>query len=292
MHGVVPAVLALTAAFLAAVGTVIRKRATGSTGGIDRTWFLGAAVAVGAFVFQVGALALGTVLLVQPLLALAVLFELFVQTWWTKHSPSPRQWLYGSAVGGGVIVFVFFARPVPARHGRQQWLLDVVVIGLLIALFLATLIARRTSGNLSGVLYGVVAGSLFGIVAVLINSLSEPFPGMQRTVSNPTLYICIATAIAAIVAQQSAFTRGALEASYPAMVASEPIVAMGLSLVVLGEKLSSHDISSYISVAGVAVMLVGVIGLAHSEALTETPAHPVPRAHSNPSDREVRQHDR
>jgi hypothetical protein len=44
---------------------------------------------------------------------------------------------------------------------------------------------------------------------------------------------------------------------------------MVLSLAVLGEKLASHAVTTYISLAGVAVMIYGVIGLARETARVE-----------------------
>ena len=266
---VLAAALALMAALLAAVGTLMRQRATGRDGSIRRGWVLGAVVSVGAFGLQVAALVVGTVLLVQPLIVLSVLFELLLQKRWTQRSPTRRQWANGAAVAVGVAIFIAFARPVPAQHGRQLWVLDVVVLGFLGSVLVAYLVARRMKGNTAGLLFGVVAGSLFGLVAVQVNSLSEPFRGLGPTLANPTLYFCILTAVGAIAAQQRAFASGSLEASYPAMVASEPVVAMVLSLAVLGEKLSSHSVSTYLSIAGVAVMILGVIGLARATARLE-----------------------
>lgn len=280
MTTAVAVVLALLAAVLAAVGTVMRHQATRRAGSLDRrAWALGAVVSVGAFVLQIAALVLGAVLLVQPLIVLSVLFELFIQVWWTRRPATGWQWACGAAVAGGVGVFVLFARPQPADHGRQAWVLDVVGYGFLFTVLALYLTARRTRGNTSGMLFGIVSGSLFGLVAVQINSLSEPFRGPAATLANPTLYLCILTAVGAIAAQQRAFERGSLEVSYPAMVSAEPVIAMILSLAVLGEKLSSHRIGTYLGIVGVLIMVIGVIGLARAnvrnEPLTERNS-PVP----------------
>ena len=236
-------------------------------GKVRRSWYLGAGIAMSAFVFQVAALALGSVLLVQPLLVLSVLFGLLVQSVWTRVAPTPRQWLLGAAVAGGVMMFVFFARPVPAVHGRQQWVLDVVVGVLLAAMVGAVLLARRSSGNRAGLLYGTTAGALFGLVAVQIESVTEQLHDPFHALTSFTTYLCAATIAAAVWCQQQAFAKGALDAAYPAMVVTEPIAAMVVSLAVLGEKLSSHSVSTALSLIGVGVMVVGVLGLAKGAAV-------------------------
>ncbi|MBM9477555.1 DMT family transporter [Nakamurella flavida] len=279
MSTVIAVVLALMSAVLAAVGTVMRHQATVRTGGIGRAWVLGAVVSVGAFALQAAALVMGEVLLVQPLIVLSVLFELFIQVWWTRRPATAWQWTCGAAVAVGVGIFVVFARPQPAVHGRQAWILDTVVIGFLLIVLTLYLTARRTRGNTSGLLFGLVAGSLFGLVAVQINSLSDPFRGLTQTLANPTLWICVLTGAAAIVAQQRAFGRGSLEVSYPAMVSAEPVVSMILSLAVLGEKLSSHSVGTYVGITGVAIMILGVVGLAQANAREERRAAAPRRVH-------------
>ena len=277
-----PAALALLAALVSAVGTVMRDQGTSPTGQVGRVWFFGAAIAFAAFGLQVAALAYGAVLLVQPLIVLAVLFGLLVQSLWTRVWPTRRQWLQGSAVAVGVIIFVIFAQPVPARHGRQAWVLDVVVGGVLVVLLIAVLWARRLSGDRAGLLYGVASGSLFGLVAVQVRSVFEQLHDPVRALAGPSVYICAATIIAAIWCQQRAFATGSLEAAYPAMIVSEPVVAMVVSLALLGEKLSSHSISTAISIVGLAVMIIGVIGLARNTA-DEMARPPLPRpSHDSP----------
>lgn len=269
---VLAVVLALGSALLAAVGTLMRQQATLRSGTIDKSWALGAVVSAGAFALQIAALIVGTVLLVQPIIVLSVLFELFIQRRWTGRKPSSGQWLSGAAVAVGVGVFLVFARPVPAEHGRQTWVLDLAIIGFLVAVLVLFALARRRSGNVAGMLFGIVSGSLFGLMAVQIGSLSAAYDGPVWLLTNPTLYICIVTGFLGVAAQQRSFTSGSLQASYPAMVASEPIVSMALSLAVLGEKLSSHSLGTYIGVLGVVVMVGGVIGVARATAAAEVEA--------------------
>lgn len=264
VHPLLAIPLALGAAVLAAVGTVMRHRATTRVGSLSRAWFVGAVVSAVAFALQVAALVFGSVLLVQPLIVLSVLFELLFEAWRTKRSPGRRQWAFAAAVAAGVAALVVFARPVPARMGRQEWVLDVAVFGFLAVLLVLYQVARRTTGDTSGVLFGLISGALFGLVAVQINGLSAHLDDVASVARNPSLYVCIASAGCAIAAQQRAFAGSRLRASYPAMVAGEPVVSMALSMAVVGEKLSSHSLGSYVGVAGLVVMVVGVVGLART----------------------------
>ena len=109
----------------------------------------------------------------------------------------------------------------------------------------------------------VVAGlPMVAISAAVAVSQAVVMPTVVATSMVPT-------ALAVDSPGTSADAKGSLEASYPAMVAGEPVVAIVLSMAVLGEKFSSHDVGSYLGAAGLVVMVVGVIGLAKATARTE-----------------------
>ncbi len=269
MHGWWAAGLAVGAAMLAAVGTVLRQRATASGAGVDVGWVLGGVLALAGFGLQAAALALGSVLLVQPLIVLSVLFELPVQSVFSRAWASAREWGYGGLVAVGVAGFVFFAHPVPARHGRQVWVLDVVLAGLLLAVAVMVVWAYRSRGHRAGLLFGTAAGSLFGLVAVQVKAVTDDLDHPIRMLHNPTFYLFAVTVAAAIFCQQKSFTVGAVQASYPAMVVAEPVVAMAVSLAILGEKLTARSVPTVISTVGLAVMIFSVLRLARLSAAAE-----------------------
>jgi drug/metabolite transporter (DMT)-like permease len=273
MHTLLPALLAIGAAALMALGTVVRQRASASGGGITGRWWLGALAAFGGFLLQAVALGLGSVLLVQPLIVLSVLFALPIEQWLYRWNPSARQWLWGVLLAVGVGAFVLFARPVPALIGPQWWIL-VLVVGFLFGLMIAMVVyAERSPRAPRALLYGTVAGSLFGIVAVLINTIGLDWQHPLQTLAHPALYMLIVVGTAAIVSQQRAFAAGRVQASFPAMTVAEPIVSMALGMAVLGEKLNRHTWATAVSLLGLALMVAGVLRLSRlSLARREDPA--------------------
>jgi drug/metabolite transporter (DMT)-like permease len=273
VHTLLPALLAIGAAALMALGTVVRQRASASGGGITGRWWLGALAAFGGFLLQAVALGLGSVLLVQPLIVLSVLFALPIEQWLYRWNPSARQWLWGVLLAVGVGAFVLFARPVPALIGPQWWIL-VLVVGFLFGLMIAMVVyAERSPRAPRALLYGTVAGSLFGIVAVLINTIGLDWQHPLQTLAHPALYMLIVVGTAAIVSQQRAFAAGRVQASFPAMTVAEPIVSMALGMAVLGEKLNRHTWATAVSLLGLALMVAGVLRLSRlSPARREDPA--------------------
>lgn len=266
VHTVFPALLAIGAAALMALGTVIRQRASQQGGKITGWWYLGAGTAFGGLLLQAVALSLGAVLLVQPLIVLSVLFTLPVEKWLAKRDPSAREWIWGVLLAVGVSVFVGFTTPVPAKIGPHRWVLILVVALLLAALAALVVFAERSPRAPRALVYGIVSGSLFGIVAVLIHSVGRYFSHPGHLLSHAGLYLIIVVGLAAVYCQQRAFTAGNLQASFPAMTVAEPVVSMILGLALLGEKLNRHSWATVIGLVGLALMIVGVVRLSQLTA--------------------------
>ena len=80
----------------------------------------------------------------------------------------------------------------------------------------------------------------------------------------------VALAVAVTVVQQSAFRAGALQASVPIMLVGEPVIAVLLGVVVLGEHLAVRGSAALALPAAVLAMLVATIALGRgSGARTE-----------------------
>lgn len=269
MHFWLPALLAIGAAVLMALGTVVRHRASSGVRTAVGMWWLGALAAFGGFALQIVALGMGSLLLVQPLIVLSVLFALPFEKWINGLEPTPRQWLWGVLLAIGVGAFVTFADPEPARMGRHLWVLILVValvLAVLLAMVLYAELARRAPKAL---LYGTVSGSLFGIAAVLVNAVGHTLDHPLHALRQPPVYMFVVVAVAAVLCQQRAFTTGKLQSSFPAMTVAEPIVSMALGMALVGEKFNRHNWGTAVSLLGLALMVVGVLRLSRLTAARE-----------------------
>lgn len=266
MHTVLPALLAVAAAFFVAFGSGIRQQATMLSPRITVRWLVGAAVAFFGFALQMLALALGSVLLVQPLMVLSVLFALPIDRWLTDRVPSRVQWLWGVLLTIGVVLFVAFADPVPARTGRHRWVIILVTTLLLLILAAMVVWAERSRRAPRALLYGTVAGSLFGIAAVLMSDVGKRLSHPVELLQHPPVYLFLVLIGAAIAAQQRAFGSGNLQQSFPAMVVAEPVVSMAMGLALLGEKLDRHDWRTGVAIGGLVLLVVGVLQLSRLSA--------------------------
>lgn len=251
----------MAAAALIATGTVLRQRASGSSGAITKGWWIGAVVAIIGFSFQAWALGLGSILLVQPLVVLAVLFALPLEAKIDKRRPTRSDWGWGGVLVGAVVLFLVIARPVPSDRRAAPVLLAIAVTVLIIALIAVVVMAERCrNAHYRSLLYGIAAGALFGVAALLIKSVSMHFiEDPMKFMAHPDIYLLAIVLALAILAQQRSFGAGDIQTSFPAMNVVEPAVSMGLAVILLGENLrvgiaTSIFLALILVVAGYAVV--------------------------------------
>lgn len=275
---------ALAGAVFTAIGIVVRQRATmdvpaehGMSLVMLKTllrrprWWAGTGAAVTGYAFYAVALAKGSLLLVAPLLVAALLFALPMSAWLSHRRVSRAEWAWASLLTLALAVFVALARTAPGDYEGSE-LPAVAVAGLSFALVGCCLLAAaRFSDWRRAILLALAVGVLFGVVAVLtkieMNLLTED--GVMRVLRSPVTYALIATAVAATLLQQSAFHAGSLKASVPAMLVLEPLVAVLLGQVILGEHLTVGTPSAVALAIATGAMAVATVALGRDEGAFE-----------------------
>jgi len=275
---------ALAGAVFTAIGIVVRQRATMDVPqdqGVSRLmlntllhrrlWWAGTAAAVTGYVFQAVALAFGSLLLVAPLMVSALLFALPLSARISRRRVTRAEWGWATMLTVTLAVFVSLARTRPGDYEGAE--VPAAVVGVLCLLVVAStlVVAVRLSGWRRAILLALGVGVLFGVVAVLtkieMQLLTED--GAARLLTSPVTYALIAVAVAATLLQQSAFHAGSLKASVPAMLVLEPLVAVLLGQVILGEHLAVSTPSAIALAVATAAMAVATIALGRDEGAFE-----------------------
>ncbi|BBY60862.1 DMT family transporter [Mycolicibacterium sarraceniae] len=275
---------ALAAAVFAAIGIVVRQRATmdvprdqgvstvmWSTLLRRRLWWAGTAAAVTGYAFQAVALAYGSLLLVAPLMVSALLFALPLSARLAHRRVSRTEWVWAMVLTIALAVFVSLARTKPGDYEGSE--LPAIIVAGISLLFVAgcLLVSLRLSNWRRALLLAVGVGVLFGVVAVLTKLVMHIVRegSMMRLMTTPVLYVVIAVGVIATLLQQSAFHSGALRASVPAMLVLEPVVAVFLGEVVLGEHLAVSKPAAAILAIAVVTMAAATIALGRDEGAWE-----------------------
>jgi drug/metabolite transporter (DMT)-like permease len=276
---------ALLAAFFAAVGIVIRQRAIqeeaahrNDTSAIVTSWvrhpgwWAGTLVAVAGYGFQALALAHGSLLLVQPLLVSALLFVLPLGARFSKQHVSGADWVWAVLLTAALAVFVLVGQP---REGHNRppvpaWSVALAVV-VPVVIF-CVVAAHRTIGRTRAMLLASSVAVLVGTIAVLTKVSVHHLVthGWRGLLAVPAPYVLIVLAVAVTVLQQSAFHAGALQASVPVMLVGEPMIAVSLGVVILGEHLAVRGPGALILAIAVAVMTAATIALGR-DSVPRTP---------------------
>ncbi|WP_370500115.1 DMT family transporter [Mycolicibacterium sp. jd] len=282
-HGVTVLLAFLAAVFLA-VGIVVRQRATldvpaehGVSPVMIQTlvrrplWWAGTASAVAGFVFQALALANGSLLLVQPILVSALLFALPLSARLAHRRVTRAEWAWAVLLTLALAVFVVLAKASPGDYEASLSTSAVVAVVCTVAVLACVIVATRIAGWIRAVLLAVAVGVLFGVVAVLTKLVMHVLTheGFVAVLTTPVLYLLALLGVVATLLQQSAFHAGSLQTSVPTMLVLEPMIAVILGAVVLGEHLNVGRWDAVALVVSTVAMVAGTIALGRDEGAYE-----------------------
>ena len=282
-HSVTVALALLSAAFLA-IGIVVRQRATidvpaelGVSPVMIRTlirrplWWAGTAAAIAGYVFQALALAKGSLLLVQPILTSALLFALPLSARLAQRRVTRGEWAWAMLLTAALAVFVVLAKARPGDYEASLSTSAVVAVVCTAAVSACVLVAIRIVGWRRAVLLAVAVGVLFGVVAVLTKLVMHVLThdGPMAVLTTPVLYLLVLLGVLAMLLQQSAFHAGSLQTSVPTMLVLEPVVAVLLGAIVLGEQLDVGRWDGVAIAVSTLAMAAGTIALGRDEGAYE-----------------------
>ncbi|MGW4364243.1 DMT family transporter [Nocardia takedensis] len=276
-HPAAAVVCALLAAALFAVAAVTQQRAAaaapegaGFLGALarDPRWWAGVVGDAGGYAMQVAALALGSVLLVQPLLVSALIFALPLSARLNGRRIGPRTWASAAALTAALAVFLLVGDPTEgtATARADAWFAPLTCLLLVLAAAVA-LALRSADPRVRALLFGVVGGALFGVAAALTTGVTDEFArDVGATLTGWRLWALIVAGLTGLYLQQRAYQAGPLTASLPAVTIAEPLAAALIGITVLDERLRTDGWGYAVVAAAVIVMCATTIRLSLDQA--------------------------
>jgi len=271
-------VLALVAAFLFALGLVLQERAAshGSADDVgagflvrlvrEPVWLLGFAAQGLGFAAQATALAIGRMVIVQPLLVATIVFSLPIARVVTKRQIRRIEWIGALVVTGGLAALLVVSKTDEGADDASLgvWLsVGGACIG--IALVLLLLARGRSPAHRAGLL-GTASGILFGLAAALTKAaMSRLDEGILEVVWDWHVYALIAVSIAAFWLQQAALQTGALSAAVASGMAFDPLSSIPLGIIIFNEQLQEGALGISVSLLALAITLLGLVLLARAK---------------------------
>ncbi|MEU1810726.1 DMT family transporter [Micromonospora aurantiaca (nom. illeg.)] len=222
----------------------------------NRLWLSGWIPDAAGVVFQVLALRVGALAVVQPVMASGLFMAVLIEAVIGRHLV--RRDLLAVAVGVlGLTAFLLLA-DVHAGVAQPRPAAWAIALGCAAAAVTAcVLAARRHQGAARGALLGVACGVAYSIAAALVKDLSggaaDSLPAAILSWRSPALLVA---ATIGLMLNQAAFQHGRLAAPLTALTLTDPLVSVLVAITVFRETLSDEPIR----VVGLvlAAVLVGV----------------------------------
>jgi drug/metabolite transporter (DMT)-like permease len=281
--------LALAASFFTATSSVCQRLGArhleqcGEMRGFDAwlvfrlarqpAWLLGFFCMLAGFGFQISALRFGPLALVQPILAVELLFVfgyLALRSGGTRQTRW-REWGAAIAMSAGISVFLRAAAPTGGQDHAPAGLWWLAGAGTAVAVAIAVAVSRGGSPNRRAACLGIATGVTWGFLAAVIKELSSHLSGgLTAIFTNWSVYVLMGVGTLAMLLTSHAMAAGPLAASQPGFTIGDPVTAILLGAFVFSERLATSPAALAAEVAGLVVLALGVWTLSGSTLITGT----------------------
>jgi len=274
-----PYILALLAAFSFALGTVLQQRGTLQTSAREGdprflleiirkpVWLLGGSLQVCGWVLQALALERGSLVVVQSLSTLSLVFALPLGGRLTGQYVGRRSIVGALCTLMGIVAFLVLGQP---QSGTSQpeastwWTAGIVIIA---AMLLLAWLAQRRRGAMAATLFAAAAGISYGFQAAVTKVfVTQLGGGLGAILTSWTPYALVASALIGFALLQSALKTGYLAPAMAASNAATLTTSVFLGLTLFQETLARDPGHLPPSLFGLALAILGVVLLAYPES--------------------------
>jgi drug/metabolite transporter (DMT)-like permease len=233
-----------------------------------RLWLLGMAAGVAGYAMQFIALRKGSLALVQPIFVTGLVMALAGSALAQRHRLSRREWLANAQILGGIALYIAAAQPGPGhpRGSTVGWILLAAISTTAVAALVAL---SHGSPQRRSLALGAATGIVFGTTSAITERTSHRLGiSLGHALGDWSPYVLVVVSIGGLVLNQSAFQAGDLKWSLPAITVLEPLVAILIGQTLFHEHVATSALHVIGQMLGLASMVVGVLTLATSPALS------------------------
>jgi len=243
-------------------------------------WLAGLALAAGGSMLHAGALVLAPLSVVQPVGVLAVPVAVLLTAVRTHRRPGNGVLLGVAVCVAGVAAFVGIAAgtavSTPPPDGAT------LLAGLVVAVVVLALagFGLSRSGWVRCVACAMAGAVAFGLVSALIRAVSQSVTSGMTALLAPAVLAAVVGISAAVLAGgwlvQQAFASGPPEVVIACLTVVDPIVAVLLGAVLLGEGAATPAETWLLLIGAAVAATAGVVGLArhHPDAASRSAPEP------------------
>ncbi|WP_051581516.1 DMT family transporter [Pseudonocardia acaciae] len=234
------------------------------------SWLAGVVAQATGVTLHLVAVNLGRLSVVQPLLTIGLVVALVLQRMAGRRVSQPAMLAAGLVVVG---LALFLAVMPPEQPGApadaEAWTPGLALVGLVLAGTLGGGLLMR--GTTRCVCLGASAGVLMATSAALGKAWGAVLhaEGILGLATSWQLWAALACGAGGTMLSQAAFQAGPLGGSLAAMMAIDPVIGVGLGVVVYGEPFATEETLGA-RCLGLALTLVGVWLLAMAQRGSDT----------------------
>jgi hypothetical protein len=231
-------------------------------------WLVGIGADVGGYVFEALAIGIGTLVIVEPIMATSLLASLFFGAVINRRVITRSDWVAAGVFALGISVFLVLVGPSEGTDVApvHAW----VVAAPLIVGFVAVCVglARSQTGSRRALLLGLGAGTLFGTSALLTRAFVHYLSGgVLNWVPHWEPYALAVSSITGLLLAQSAFQTGSLASAVSAEQIMQALSGAALGIGMLNEQVTiAGPLTAACLVVALGAMVWGVHALAEAEA--------------------------
>lgn len=286
-------IVSLLAAFINAVAIIMMRRASGSRLPHElfnrkifweiakrKLWLASVGLQLIAFLLQAVALNYGSLILVEPLMTMVLVFLMLLLHFRYDVPASRREWLAVGLVVVGLIMTLSAARPGGGHlvYDGSDW---VITVGVVVAIIAGCIwvMRRSDSARVRAAFGGIAAATNIGLTAGLTKlAVEQANKGFVNLATSWELYAVIASGLVMVVILQSVFASGPLVISQPIIEIVNPIVSGIIAVVIFHNVVSTSPTAIAVAIPGLLLAVVGLSLIGGSTrfqrpSLTNAPSH-------------------
>jgi drug/metabolite transporter (DMT)-like permease len=238
-------------------------------------WLLGVVFDFAGFALQAVALARGSLIVVEPLIASSLIFSFITVALLNGKKPERHEIGAALLVVGGLSTFLIVGAPEVTSHDAApaaKWLGSAAVVwGLVVAI--AFFAVHRTA-RVRGAALAIAAGLANGFVAVASKAFAQKVDedSFASTLVSWEPYLLLVAGISAVLMLQSAYQANTATVTFPLVEVTAPLTASFIGVAVFGEHLSLGGHRAPVVLLALGVMVYGIVLLGREEPMV--PHHP------------------
>lgn len=225
-------------------------------------WWCALAVQILGFALHALALSAGSLSLVQPLMASAVVLALPLNHWVSRTRISGRELLWAGVLAVGLTGFLLTATPAGVSESAQSALGAWYAGGAgLLLVALCILLASTSPPGRAAALLGAAAASAFVVEAAMLKLVTSGLSRPLALLSQGAVYGLVLAGISGVALTQLAYRAGPISTALPAIVTVNPLLSVVYGVLVQREPFRHSPMAVVLEVLCFALLCSGAVAL-------------------------------